>query len=109
MWLNACDVFCLPSRNEDFPTVIVEAVACGRPAVATKVGGIPEAITKDTLGILVEPNNTEDSAAALNKALERAWDYQAIAEYGKRFSGDTIAEEYIKLFKMSLGNDYFVE
>ncbi len=71
LWLNACDVFCLPSRNEGFPTVIVEAVACGRPGVATRVGGIPEAIINDTLGILVEPNNTEDLVTALNKALEK--------------------------------------
>lgn len=99
LWLNACDVFCLPSRNEGFPTVIVEALACGRPVVATRVGGIPEAIINDTLGILVEPNNAEELAAALNKALEKEWDYQAIAEYGKRFSWDTIAEEYTELYK----------
>ena len=99
LWLNACDVFCLPSRNEGFPTVIVEALACGRPVVATKVGGIPEAVTNDTLGILVEPNNTEELAATLNKALEKEWDYQAIAEYGKRFSWNTIAEEYTELYK----------
>ncbi len=99
LWLNACDVFCLPSRNEGFPTVIVEALACGRPVIATRVDGIPEAVTNDTLGILVEPNNTEELAAALNKALEKEWDYQAIAEYGKRFSWDTIAEEYTELYK----------
>jgi len=55
VWLNACDVFCLPSHHEGFPTVIVEAFACGRPVVATKVDGVPEAITNDTVGILVEP------------------------------------------------------
>ncbi len=99
LWLNACDVFCLPSRNEGFPTAIVEALACGRPVVATKVGGIPEAVTNDTLGILVEPDNSEELAATLNKALEKEWNYQAIAEYGKRFSWDTIAEEYTELYK----------
>ncbi len=102
LWLNACDVFCLPSHHEGFPTVIVEAFACGRPVVATKVDGVPEAITNDTIGILVEPNNTEELAAALNKALEKEWDYQAIAEYGKRFSWDTIAEEYTELFKNAI-------
>ncbi|MBI5678389.1 MAG: glycosyltransferase family 4 protein [Planctomycetes bacterium] len=99
LWLNACDVFCLPSHHEGFPTVIVEALACGRPVVATKVDGVPEAITNNTIGMLVEPNNTEELAAALNKALEKEWDYQAIAEYGKRFSWDTIAEEYTELYK----------
>ncbi|MBI2472868.1 MAG: glycosyltransferase family 4 protein [Planctomycetes bacterium] len=99
LWLNACDVFCLPSHHEGFPTVIVEAFACGRPVVATKVDGVPEAITNDTVGLLVEPNNSEALASALNKALEKEWDYQTIAEYGKRFSWDTIAEEYLELYK----------
>lgn len=102
LWLNACDVFCLPSHHEGFPTVIVEAFACGRPVVATKVDGVPEAITNDTIGILVEPHNAEELAAALNKALEKEWDYQAIAEYGKRFSWDTIAEEYTELYKNAI-------
>ena len=99
LWLNACDIFCLPSRHEGFPTVIVEAFACGRPVVATKVDGVPEAIVDDTLGIMVEPDNEKALASALNKALEKEWDYQAIAEYGKRFSWNTIAEEYTELYK----------
>ena len=99
VWLNACDVLCLPSLREGFPTVVVEAFACGRPVVATKVGGIPEAIVDDTLGIVVEPYNEKALASALNKVLEKEWDYQAIAKYGKRFSWNTIAEEYTELYK----------
>jgi glycosyltransferase involved in cell wall biosynthesis len=99
LWLNACDIFCLPSRHEGFPTVIVEAFACGRPVIATRVDGVPEAITNDTVGILVEPNNSEALASALNKALAKEWDYQAIAEYGKRFSWEVIAREYDDVFK----------
>ncbi len=99
LWLNACDVLCLPSHREGFPTVIVEAFACGRPVVATRVDGVPEAITNDTVGMLVSPNNAEELAAALNCALGKEWDHQAIAEYGKRFSWDAIAEEYTELYK----------
>ena len=99
LWLNACDVFCLPSYNEGFPAVIIEALACGMPVVSTEVGGIPEAIANESLGILVKPGNKDELALALTKALKKEWDYHAIAEYGKRFSWDTIAEEYIKLYK----------
>jgi len=67
--------------------------------VATRVDGVPEAITNDTVGMLVSPNNAEELAAALNCALGKEWDHQAIAEYGKRFSWDAIAEEYTELYK----------
>ncbi len=99
LWLNACDVLCLSSHCEGFPTVIVEAFACGKPVVATKVGGVPEAVANESLGILVEPGNKEELALALNKALEKEWNHQAIAEYGKRFSWDAIADEYLELYK----------
>lgn len=102
LWLNACDIFCLPSHHEGFPTVIVEAFACGRPVVATKVDGVPEAIANDTVGMLVSPNNAEELAAALSNAFEKEWDRQAIAEYGKSFSWDTIAEEYTELYKKAI-------
>lgn len=69
------------------------------PVVATNVGGIPEAIVNESLCILVKPGNKEELALALNKALDKEWDYPSIAEYRRQFSWDTIADEYIKLFK----------
>jgi len=59
LWMNACDVFVLPSISEGNPTVMFEALACGKPFVGTKVGGIPEIITNNKLGILVEPRDPE--------------------------------------------------
>ena len=41
-WLSACDVFCLPSIREGCPNVVNEALASGRPVVASRVGGIPD-------------------------------------------------------------------
>jgi ribosomal protein L18 len=48
-WLGACDVFCLPSHREGTPNVVLEALASGRPVVATSVGGIPD-IVDDSVG-----------------------------------------------------------
>jgi glycosyltransferase involved in cell wall biosynthesis len=47
----------------------------------------------------VEPGNKEELALALREALENEWNYQIIAEYGKRFSWDAIANEYLELYK----------
>ena len=63
-WYGACDVVALPSYSEGIPNVLREARACGRPFVATRVGGIPE-IADPATSVLVEPG----SPAALSEAL----------------------------------------
>lgn len=104
LWLNACDVLCLPSHREGFPTIIVEAFACGRPVVATRVGGVPEAVINDSLGILIDSNQPDVLASALNTALAKEWNSRAIAAYGRSFSWRAIAEEYQRLYEEMLNN-----
>ncbi len=64
--MNAVDVAALPSRDEGFGLMLVEAMASGKPVVASAVGGIPEVIEDGVTGLLVPP---EDSLA-LAKALK---------------------------------------
>ncbi|MDI6787412.1 MAG: glycosyltransferase family 4 protein [Planctomycetota bacterium] len=68
-WMNACDVFCLPSLQEGFGVVLIEAGACGRPVVATRVGGIPEIVIDGETGLLVEPRSSEQLAEALERLI----------------------------------------
>lgn len=82
-WLAACDVFCLPSHREGTPNVVLEALACGRPVVATTVGGIPD-IVDEAVGRLVPPRNGEALARALNEALEAKWDESFVASRGPK-------------------------
>ena len=62
-----CDVFCLPSFAEGVPVVLMEAMASGRPVVATRIAGIPELVEDGVSGLLVAPGSTEQ----LTRALER--------------------------------------
>lgn len=80
LWINACDILCLPSLSEGLPNVIIESFACGRPVVATKVGGIPEVVKEGVNGILVDPADSNILANALNKALNTNWDRKLIQE-----------------------------
>jgi teichuronic acid biosynthesis glycosyltransferase TuaC len=64
-WMAAADIFCLPSWGEGMPNVVREAHACGRPVVATRVGGIPEAVHSPQLGWLVPPRDPASLAQAL--------------------------------------------
>lgn len=102
LWMNAADLFVLPSLNEGNPTVMFEALGCGTPFVGTKVGGVPEIITSDTYGLLVEPGNPEDLADKILIALEREWDREAIRKYAEQFTWENIANDIISIYKQVL-------
>lgn len=57
IWMNSCDIFLLPSLQEGNPTVMFEALGCGKPYVGTNVGGVSEIIVNNNLGLLVKPKN----------------------------------------------------
>lgn len=98
-WMNACDLFVLPSLNEGNPTVMFEALGCGKPFVGTKVGGVPEVITSDEYGLLVEPANPEDLAEKILVALDREWDREAILAYAERYKWENITKEILSVYE----------
>ena len=93
LWMNACDVFILPSLSESFGIVQIEAMACGKPIVATLNGGSEEIIINDKLGILVKQMDIEGMEKAILEALSKKWDNAYITEYSKQFLWNNIAAE----------------
>lgn len=76
-WMNAADCLCLPSHHEGIPNVILEALSCGLPVVATRVGGIPE-VLGPAGGLLVEPRDPDSLAEGIRRALGARWDRDAV-------------------------------
>jgi glycosyltransferase involved in cell wall biosynthesis len=98
LWMNACDVFVLPSLSEGNPTVMFECLGCGKPFVGTNVGGIPEVIINEKLGILVEPKDVDGLAKAIVKALNTRWNKNYILNYAEQFTWDIIAEKIMGVY-----------
>jgi glycosyltransferase involved in cell wall biosynthesis len=86
-WFRAADLLCLPSHNEGVPNVVLEAMACGTPIVATHVGGIPE-VVPEFAGILVPPQQRDALATALITATRQSWDSVRIAAHAGGFRWD---------------------
>lgn len=98
LWMNACDLFVLPSLNEGNPTVMFEALGCGKPFVGTRVGGVPEVISSDDYGLLIEPADPEDLAEKILVALAREWNREAILAYAQRFTWRNITNQLISIY-----------
>ncbi|HZS05702.1 MAG TPA: glycosyltransferase family 4 protein [Blastocatellia bacterium] len=94
-WYSAADLFCLASHREGCPNVVIEALACGVPVVATDVDGIGELITSPAYGRLVVPgdNAAGGFAEKIAEAWQVNWDRQAIAAYGRSRAWEDVAAE----------------
>ncbi|MDK2783371.1 MAG: teichuronic acid biosynthesis glycosyltransferase TuaC [Thermococcaceae archaeon] len=98
-WMNAADLFVLPSLSEGNPTVMFEALGVGLPFVGTKVGGVPEIIISEDYGLLCEPANPKDLAEKILIALEKEWDREKIRRYAEQFTWENIVTRILEVYK----------
>ena len=97
-WINACDVFVLPSINEGNPTVMFESMACGKPIVSTRVGGVPEHILSDDYGLMVKPENSEQLAEAIIEALNKDWDRNKIISNSIKYNWENLCSDKLQIY-----------
>lgn len=96
---NACDVLVNPSLNDISSNTVIEAMACGRPAVTFDSGGIPE-LMSDVNGIIASDKTPEALAKAITQALQKTFDGDAIVQKALReHAPELIAQKYIEVYK----------
>jgi glycosyltransferase involved in cell wall biosynthesis len=98
--MRACDLFVLPSLFENLPVVLIEAMASGLPAVATRVGGVPELVDGQA-GLLVPPEDPEALARAIAEALEsrERFDPEALAQTAReRYGYEAFAAAWTAIY-----------
>lgn len=99
IWMNASDVFVLPSLAEGNPIVMFECLGCGKPFVGSEVGGEPEIIISEDYGLLCEPANPKELAEIVLIALDKEWDHEKIREYSEQFTWESIAKGTLKVYE----------
>ena len=98
VWINSSDIIAIPSLMEGSPTIMFESLACGKPIVASDVGGISEIIKNDRYGFLCRSGDSKDLSEKLIRAIEKDWDYNMIRRYAEEYSFDEIGKKYVSLF-----------
>jgi L-malate glycosyltransferase len=103
-FLEAMDLFVLPSLNEGIPLALLEAMAACRPIVASRVGGVPEVIEHECTGLLVESGNEQELATACNRFImdKQLADTVGSAAHLKvisHFSSKVMGEKVVSLYR----------
>src|SRR5260370_36797440 len=97
--MASADLIAIPSRYESFGIVALEAMALGKPVVATRVGGLPEVLAGAD-ALLVQPINAQELSAAIETGLPRlrsAPQFRALTrQWSARFSMDRMPHTYLR-------------
>ena len=111
-FMESLDVFVMPSFTEGTPNSIVEAMACGKPIIASDVGGIPDMIGRES-GILVPPGDRSALAAAMlclakDKDLRRAMGQAARERHQQLFSPSAVVPLMLETYRRVTQNGHYV-
>jgi glycosyltransferase involved in cell wall biosynthesis len=100
---HAADMFIFPSIREGFPNVLLEAMSCGLPCIATKIGGVTDIMQNDHQGLMVPPAASHELAQAITYSAahpdaRKKWSENAVRTIHPRFELSHTVSEYVSLY-----------
>jgi teichuronic acid biosynthesis glycosyltransferase TuaC len=95
---SAADMLVLATSREGWPNVLLEAMACGAPVVATNIGGIPEIITKPALGVIVPERTPEALADGIRNLIANPRDRALVQAYAEAHGWDEVIAKQAALY-----------
>jgi glycosyltransferase involved in cell wall biosynthesis len=98
----AADALVLASSREGWPNVLLEAMACGTPVIATDVGGVPEIVTSMDAGIVVKERSAPALAGAVRALLTQPRERAATRRFAERFGWGATTNGQLRLFRQVL-------
>ncbi|WIW71092.1 glycosyltransferase family 4 protein [Anaerosinus gibii] len=101
---NCADVFVAPSKEDNLPNTVVEALACGTPCVAFQIGGMPDMITHKLNGYLAKPFDTDDLAQGIAFVIEdqerrNLLSIEARKKAEEEYDINVIIKKYLDLYR----------
>jgi glycosyltransferase involved in cell wall biosynthesis len=103
-WYNLADIFVHPSRLEGFGFAAAEAMACGKPVVASRAGSLPEVVADGETGLLCDPDDSSSFSQAIlrlltDRPLAIAMGHAGAAKARREFSWDRCASETLHMYE----------
>ncbi|MFD0930371.1 glycosyltransferase [Methylophilus glucosoxydans] len=107
-YMVAADILCLPSYREGFPTVIIEAAACGVTALGSDIYGVNEAIVNHKTGLLHEPRNVNDITYKLNSLINNPELRKTLSESAYKrsidsFDSNLLTQAWLDFYQKTIG------
>ena len=103
-WYNSADLFCLATKGEGCPNVVLEALACGTPVVVTDVGAVGELVVAGENGFVLPLAELSSLETVVSGALEREWDRAGISERMADWGWSSCAEQVAEIYRHVLGH-----
>jgi glycosyltransferase involved in cell wall biosynthesis len=102
-WYSAADALVLASSREGWANVLLEAMACGTPVVATRIWGTPEVVSDPAAGVLVDERSAPALAEGVLRLLAAAPERAAVRRYAEGFSWRGTSQGQLDLFRQMAG------